>query len=179
LRPVVSAKVAANGNFTLPQVIAGEWRLRIDLPPGSFLKSVRFGEREVRYERFEIEPGSSGPLNIVVGANSAQIHGVIDGGGRTGILLAPSPPYHAVEDLYYSLTSDDTGKFALNGIAPGKYKIYALEKMPAENFRSPTAADQLEAVGEGHAEEIDVAEGASVDVHPKVIPSDRVREALP
>ena len=47
--------------------------------------------------------------------------------------------------------------------------------MAGANFRNPEAADQLNELGE----EIDLAEGASLTLHPKLIPMERAREALP
>ncbi len=174
MRPTIEAQVAANGSFTLPQVTSGEWFLRIDeLPPGAFFKSVRLGDKEFRYQRLPIAPGSPQPLHIVVSTNTAQIHGAVD--GKAGILLVPSGEFHSEETLYFSATTDSDGKFSLNGIAPGKYNVFALEKTSADDFKTPEAADQLDPAGE----EIDLAEGASLEVHPTLIPLARVREALP
>ncbi len=174
MRPLVEAQVAANGSFMLPQVTSGEWFVRIDgLPSGAFFKSMRLGDKEFRYQRLAIAPGSPQPLHIVISTNTAQIHGAVD--GKAGILLLPSGEFHSVESLYYSAATDSDGKFSLNGIAPGKYRVLALEKTSAEDFKTAEAADQLDSGGE----EIDLAEGASLDVHPKLIPMERAREALP
>lgn len=179
MRPVVEGQIAANGSFTLPQVTSGEWFLRVtelasgELPSGAFFKSVRLGDKELRYQRLAIEPGSPEPLHIVISTNTAQIHGAVD--GKAGILLVPSGEFHPVESLYYSAATDSDGKFSLDGIAPGKYKVFALEKTSAEDFKTPEAADQLDTADE----EIDLAEGASLEVHPKLIPMERAREALP
>ena len=74
--------------------------------------------------------------------------GEVDSGSadskRAGIMLAPVGPYHTMTRFYYGTPADADGKFKLNGIAPGKYKIFALEKMAAANFRTPEAADQLD-----------------------------------
>ena len=45
--------------------------------------------------------------------------------------------------LYFAIAADDDGKFKMTGIAPAKYKIFALEKLAAANYRSPEAADAL------------------------------------
>ena len=100
------------------------------------------------------------------------------GGGdskRAGILLAPTGPYSALIRFYYDATTDDSGKFELKDIAPGKYKIFALEKLAPAEFKTPEAASQLDPLGD----EIVLAEGATLEVHPKLIPVERAREALP
>jgi hypothetical protein len=159
----ISARVAGDGTFTLPQVPPGEWEVSVDpLPPEAFLKSAR---------RLEIEPGSETSLKVVISMNSAHVHGEVDS-KRAGILLAPAGGNH---DFYYDAQTDDSGKFMLDNIVPGKYRIYALEKLTAADFKSPEAADKLDTAGE----QIDLADGASVEVHPELIPTERARKALP
>jgi hypothetical protein len=178
--PRVSAKVAADGTFTLKQVPPGEWLLNINpLPPEAFLKSARFGDQDVRFARMEIRPGSEDPLSIVVSMNTAQIHGEVDAGAgdskRAGILLAPTGQYSMLTRFYYDVTADDSGKFELKDIAPGKYRIFALEKLSPAGFKTPEAAGQLDPLGD----EIELKEGARLEVHPKLIPVERARQALP
>ena len=174
----VSAEVGADGRFTLPEVTPGEWQLSLNPVPPGFLKSAKFGDKDVRFTTFEV--GSSGdiPLNLVVSMNTAAVEGEVDAGSpdskRAGILIAPVGPYHNLVRFYYGTPADNDGKFHIAGIAPGKYKIFALEKMASASFRTPEAADQLDELGEV----IDVAEGSTVQVHPKLIPSDRAAQVL-
>ena len=176
-----SAQVGADGNFTLTQVEPGEWNVNIDtIPRLGFLKSMRLGDKDVTFKPLEIAPGSDAPLNIVVSMNSSKIDGEVDAAGagdpkRAAILLAPMGDRHTLARFYYSINADDSGKFKMMGLAPGKYKIFALEKMTAPEFRTPEAADLLEPLGE----EIELTEGGSLTWHPKLIPMERAREALP
>jgi hypothetical protein len=178
--PRISANVAADGTFTLKQVPPGEWLLNVNpLPPGAFLKAARFGDQDIRFARMEIEPGSQDPLNVVISMNTAHVHGQVDAGSgdskRAGILLAPTGQYSTLTRFYYDIAADDTGKFELKDIAPGKYKIFALERLAPADFKTPEASAQLDPL----SEEIELAEGASLEVHPKLIPVERAREALP
>jgi hypothetical protein len=179
LGPRISANAAADGTFTLKQVPPGEWLLAVNpLPAGAFLKVARLGDQDIRFARMDIRPGSEDPLSIVVSMNTAQIHGQVDAGSgdskRAGILLAPTGQYSTLTRFYYDVAGD-TGKFELKDIAPGKYKIFALEKLAPGEFKTPEAASQLDPLGQ----EIELAEGASLEVHPKLIPVERAREALP
>jgi Carboxypeptidase regulatory-like domain len=188
LGPRISADAAADGTFILKQVPPGEWLLNVNpLPPGAFLKVARLGDQDIRFARMEIRPGSEDPVNIVVSMNTAQVHGQVDagsggqvdaGGGdskRAGILLAPIGLHSTLTRFFYDVAADDTGKFELKDIAPGKYKIFALEKLAPAEFKTPEAASQLDPLGQ----EIELAEGASLEVHPKLIPIERAREAIP
>ena len=174
----LNAHAAADGSFTIDQVPPGEWALNLaPMPRGSYLKSATFGEKDVRFEKFMVETGSDAALSIVISMNTASIHGQVS--GRAGILLAPTGKYHDLARFYFSVGAGDDGNFKMMGIAPGRYKVFALERMGAANFRSPEAADALDALSKGGAEEIEVAEGASLEVHPKVIPFERLKEVLP
>jgi hypothetical protein len=80
--------------------------------------------------------------------------------------------------FYYSVLADDNGKFKVNGVAPGKYKIFALEKIATASFRNVESAELLEGALKDQAEELDVTEGAKVESHPKLVPEDKAKEIL-
>ncbi len=173
------AVVGADGRFKLGPVIPGEWSLEVtDIRPG-YLKSARLGDQDVRFKTFELAANNDAPLNIVVSTRTAQVEGEVDAGAsdadRAGILIARADQYHTFVRFYYASEADANGKFHVKGIAPGKYKIFALEKISARDFRTPEAADQLDELGET----IELSEGATVEAHPKLIPSERAQKALP
>ncbi|MGD0133620.1 MAG: carboxypeptidase regulatory-like domain-containing protein [Bryobacteraceae bacterium] len=176
-RNSVTANVGADGKFSLPQIVSGDWQLSVTPVPPGFLKSARLGDKDVRFSTFEIGSNTEAPLNIVVSMNTATVEGEIDSEGdskRAGVVIAPVGPYHNLARYYYGTTANDKGKFHISGIAPGKYKIFAVEKMAPASFRTPEAADQLDELGEA----IELAEGATLEAHPKLIPVDRAAQAL-
>ncbi len=176
----ISAQVASGGAFALKQVPAGDWAMNVNpLPSGAFLKTAQFGDQDIRFARMDVKPGSEDTINIVISMNSAQIHGEVDAGGgdskRAGILLAPAGEYSMLTRFFYDAVADDSGKFELKGIAPGKYKVFAIEKLAPAGFKTPEAAAQLDPLGK----EIELSESTKLEVHPKLIPIERAREALP
>jgi hypothetical protein len=177
----ISAAPDAGGRFTLEQVPPGEFAVNVNpLPPGAFLKTASFGGKDVRFTRLSVEAGADPPpLNIVISMRSAKLEGRVEAGSgdsrRAGIVLAPTGALHTLLRFYYGAVTDDEGKFHLENLAPGKYKIFALEKMAPPDFRNPEAADQLDMLGE----EIELMEGGTLEAHPKLIPVERAREALP
>jgi hypothetical protein len=173
-----SSQVGADGRFTISQVAPGAWQLSVAPVPPGYLKSAQFGDQDVRFTTFEVASGSNATLNIVVSMRTATVEGQVEAGGsearRAGVLLAPVGAYHDLARFYYGTAADDDGKFEFRGIAPGRYKIFAVEKMAAASFRNPEAADQLDQFGEV----IEVAEGATLEAHPKLIPADRAAKAI-
>ena len=175
----IAGQPGADGGFILKQVLAGEWVLHVDkLPANAFLKSASLGDQDVRFKPFTIGLGSTGPLNVVISTRTAQLAGGVEAGSgdpkRAGIVLAPIGPFHDLARFYYVAVSDDSGKFQFAHVAPGKYRIFALENMAPQPFRNPEAADQLGELGT----EIELMEGAELTVHPKLILAGRAREAM-
>jgi protocatechuate 3,4-dioxygenase beta subunit len=174
-RQSYSSPVAKDGSFKIEQVPPGEWLLTTSANSAEiFEKFVRLGDKDFLYKRLELPPGSDAPLNIVLSSNAATVEGEIDAGKRAGILLEPVGQRHTMTNFYYSAIADDQGKFKVSGIAPGKYKIFALEKIATANYRTPEAADALDGLGE----EVDLVEGAKVQLQPKLIPEEKARELL-
>ena len=178
--PNITASPDATGHFTFRQVLPGEWDVDMvgNAPRGTYIRSVRWGDKDVLFTPFEIT-ASDAQLTVVLSTVTAKIEGEVDAGGadpsRAGIVLAPVGKTHDFTRFYYGTPSDDHGKFKISDIAPGKYKIFAIEKMAAANFRNPEAADRLEPLGQ----EIELVEGKTLEVHPKLIPRERANEVLP
>jgi hypothetical protein len=174
-----SSRVAKDGTFTFDEVPPGDWTLNITPNTGGlFDKSVHLGDKDFLYKRIELPPGSDAPLEVVISSNTAVVQGQIDGGDaagkRVGILIEPVGKLHTLARFYYSGIADDSGNFKVRGVAPGKYKIIALEKIATENFRNPESGDLLD----GFGEELEVTEGATVEALPKLVPEEKARELL-
>jgi hypothetical protein len=176
-----SSPVAKDGSFAIEDVPPGGWILNLNPSPiGVFTKSTLLGDKDFHHKLIEIPPGLDQPLNIVVSTNAATVEGEIDAGNaggdakRAGILLEPIGQWHTFARFYYSAIADENGKFKVNGVAPGKYKIFALEKLATANFRNPGSGELLDALGD----ELEVAEGGKIQAHPKLIPLDTAREIL-
>lgn len=174
----ISAQVRPDGRFTLEQVLPGDWQLGVNPVLPGFLKSARLGDKDVLLTTFEINGSNDAALNIVVSMRTATLEGEVDSvppaSKRAGILIAPVGRFHNLLRFYYDTAADDEGKFKLSGIAPGKYKIFAFEKLTPANFFALEAVDQLDDLGET----IEFAEGATLEAHPKLVPADRAMKAL-
>jgi protocatechuate 3,4-dioxygenase beta subunit len=178
-----NAAVKKDGSFVIEQVPPGEWALNVNPNQvGIFEKSVMLGDKDYLYKRIEIPPGLDAPLNIVLSSNLATVEGTVDTGGadakRAGILLEPVGKWHDLARFYYQVLADEAGKFKLNRVAPGRYKIFALEKISTGGFLNPESAELLEAALKDQVEEFDVPEGGKIQVNPKLVPEERAKEIL-
>ena len=178
----VSAPVATDGHFTLTQVPSGEWELSPPPIEDAFFKSARLGDQDVRFKPFEVKAGSDATLDIVISTHSAKIHGEVDPGdadpAHAAILVAPVGEAHDFARDYHAVAADDHGKFELSGIAPGKYQIFAVERIAPSAIPDSDAAASFAALAD-FSREIDLTEDANLEIHPKLIPLERAREILP
>ena len=79
-----SGKTGAFGAFALEKVSLGKYWLSVrGLPDSAYVKSVRYGGREVASGPLEVGPSPAGKLDIVVSAAGALVEGqVLDKEGR-------------------------------------------------------------------------------------------------
>ena len=100
---------------------------------GAVSSSGRFGAA-----RLQSSPGMGGLSGgqIFLGAGAGSVTGVVGDGpmkvvpGAT-VVLVPDTLRRSNRALYVSAISDASGRFILRGVAPGDYKVFAWECIPA------------------------------------------------
>jgi hypothetical protein len=130
----VSASVQDTGTFMLAGLGARKYRPNVILPPGSYLESITYGNQDAITAPIDLT-GDDGPANleIVISMTAGSITGTV--GNDTGqlppatVTLFPMPPTRV--DLQRSGRSDSAGRFGFTGVAPGKYRVYAWERLDA------------------------------------------------
>jgi hypothetical protein len=168
-----------DGAFVFDQVPPGIWDINVrPIPRGGFIKSMRLGQQDVLTEEMEIGLRPAGPLQIVVSSRGAIVSGELpkdaEKDARTMVVLAPETKFRHVISLYMIAPAKD-GKFEITGVTPGKYSVLAMESVPSGfDVRNP---DFLGRFAEDSVP-LEVAEGTSVKVSPKVVPAARVQEVI-
>lgn len=103
-----------------------------NLPEDYYLKSVAVSGHELSPDDVLVS-GSRGDMDIVISPAGARVDGVLyDSIGnptRGSILLAPDIPQPGPPDLYRRTSADSKGKFTLRGVAPGSYRLVAVESV--------------------------------------------------
>jgi hypothetical protein len=141
-------------------VTAGLWDLAVaPLPQGAWLKTIEFNGRAVQPDAIDLTAPSPGFLRIVLAGNGARLSGTVvsDGQGRAGtVVLVPSPEeLRAFPSVYRVAAASEQGSFAIGGIRPGAYKMFAFDEIEHSAWLDPDFLRTVESSGE----EIVLAEG--------------------
>ncbi len=100
------------------------------LPPTFYLKSAKIGGEEVSESGLLMSGKSGSGLEIVMNANGGRIEGtVLDAESLPAtavtVVLVPSAKRRANPMFYRTVLTDAQGKFSMQGIPPGEYKLFA------------------------------------------------------
>jgi len=95
---------------------------------------------------------SPGDLEVLLGADGGKIDGRLtsedqDPAASVHVVLIPEPALRSQSHRYRTTTTDQDGRFALSGIAPGEYKIFAWEDLGTGDFRDPDFIKHFEELG--------------------------------
>jgi hypothetical protein len=128
---VEAAEVDATGRFRITGIFPGRYRIHVDpLPANDFIKSVQLDGAAVSGGLLDLTRGGPSPTaSIVVAHNGGQVSGhLLDESGAplvnrpAALFFLQNPENFQFEDM----TRVIDGKYALNGIAPGKYRLFAV-----------------------------------------------------
>lgn len=137
-----NSPVGADGKFVIGNLAPDFYQVQVfNAPPGKYVKSIRFGEREVNSGEIDLSAGQSASLNIVLGADGGQVDGMVQtAGGQPAasvqVTLAPAEEFDARQDLFKIAVTDSAGNFQIKDVAPGEYKVFAWESDPEGSTRS-------------------------------------------
>ena len=123
---------------------------------GYFLKQVRFAGRAVERE-IDLRGGAPGPVEVTFSSNVARLRGHVAGTakGLVHVVLfrdGPGDPAWVGET-----TADQNGDFELKSLAPGKFRVVAIEDSDDWDDRAPDVKNGVVVeLVEGEPKDIDV-----------------------
>jgi 5-hydroxyisourate hydrolase-like protein (transthyretin family) len=131
---IANIQLGAGNAMTFPNVPPGDYLLDISqnvLREGVktvYVKSVRLG-REDALGRFRLSSDSPRVLDVVLTTESGLLQGVAlgragDPAANVTVVLVPASARKRMS-LYQSVVTSTDGKFRLQGIPPGDYKVFA------------------------------------------------------
>ncbi|HXN49162.1 MAG TPA: carboxypeptidase-like regulatory domain-containing protein, partial [Bryobacteraceae bacterium] len=169
------AHVNKDGTFTVTGLTPGRWRLL--LWGGPYIKSLAIGERDASPFGFDLAPGTAGPIHILASGKTGQVQAAVSAtfaGEPINFLLVPAEPERLDGGLVRA-SPGGTGQAMLQGVVPGRYRLYAFNAPPQWNLQElPEVLGALE----NRAQLIEVGEGQTVQVTAEPIEASQLKEAL-
>jgi large repetitive protein len=151
--PMIELASKPDGTFLWPNPRPGKWTIEAThLTGGQYQKSPR---------EIEIAPDFTGPLEVAIGTDGAEVKGSA-AEAETILLLTDGKLPHVVK---YAIADAD-GKYELHGIPPGKYRILALDDIETLSWEDPAVANGFE--GQGVPIELAPAAKVAQDLHAPV-----------
>jgi hypothetical protein len=134
------------------------------LPADSYIAKVTQGDRVATRDPFMIR-ADAGPVHVLLRRDGAKIHGkaAISGNPPRPAYIVLAPKERDATLYYKSMVTAFDGSFALQGIAPGDYTLFAFDRQ--EHYDGEATLAQYAAAGTA----VTVAVGQELAVDLKVI----------
>jgi 5-hydroxyisourate hydrolase-like protein (transthyretin family) len=166
--------VKADGTFRFANVGEGAFNVQVfPLPEGYYLKAVRVGAEDVLVPGLTVTRAAlAAPLEIVLSAAGGRVEGIVLTEEQlpahgTFVALVPRRELRGLPQFFRTTTTDQFGRFALRGVAPGEYRVFAWEEMEPGAHLDPEFLSAYEEKGV----KLDVKEAAQHQVELKLIPA--------
>jgi len=129
--------VKKDGSFEIKSVHDGNYAVHVwGLDRDAYVKSLRRGPDDLLEKGLQVEGGSPGKIEVIIGSDGAQLDGSVTDeegpviGARVRLVPDPLTPYNHLR--IQRATTDQLGHFSLTDIPPGKYKLTARPMAPSE-----------------------------------------------
>jgi hypothetical protein len=166
------ADVAVDGSFTLRDVGAMEYRVRVaGLPQDAYVQAGRIESVDALNAPFAVDnPGAQ--LQLQIGFSPGRVSGTIaDQRGVAGAgvqaVLVPDEARRGRSDAYFAATTDQNGQFIFNSVPPGRYKLFAWEDIPTGAYQYPDFIRRYEERGQP----ISVTPNGAITADTRLIPA--------
>ena len=176
--PSGSAPVQSDGSFRIENLGPGEYRFAVPemlmTPTGAnlssqpYLKQARLGSIDLLNEKLTISGPVTDVIQVVFSAKGGQISGTVTDDRQqpaTNVAVLLLPTDHDRLDLYRVTTTGPKGDYTLQGLAPGSYKVFAVQAPDMSGVFDPTVMKTLEA----RAQTITASESSKATVDLKAI----------
>jgi Carboxypeptidase regulatory-like domain/Polysaccharide lyase family 4, domain II len=171
LGAAMPADIAADGSFTIQGCPDGYFRLSVAPLGGDlYVDDIRQGGSSIYDAGFEIRGRNPDPIQVIIKSGAGTFDGTVqDASGKPliGGTVALAPATRRQNDaLYYVSRGDSSGTFAIRGIVPGEYKVFAWDVMPPGAYTNAAFLEKYE----DHAIAVTIALGGKVTSKVTVLP---------
>jgi hypothetical protein len=142
---------AAEGNFALKSVPAGDYRVVVDsIPDGFYIQSIRLGSEDLLNDGLHIARQPDGQIEIVLGNAPGSLNGTVRDEKHQpipNVRVVLVPARHNRFDLFKTARTGDSGEFRFESVPPGDYKLFAWEDIEDGSWLDPDAIELYESRG--------------------------------
>lgn len=174
---------SSTGTFTVQDVFPGDFRVNVgpllntigtgQPVPAAFqkwyVKSIRYGDSDALNDLLHLDGRPNQSLTIVLGTNAGSLTGSAINEKQEPLpdaTVVLVPVNRSRIDLFRSVTTDASGKFSIDRIAPGDYKAFAWDDVISGAWSDPQFMRAYEERGTA----VRIAEGDKRDIRLPVIP---------
>jgi len=171
---VQQVSVNANGVGAIENAEIGEYRVVVEpMSPDFYIKEARIDDTDALNGFWKFSGTPTGVLNLVLADKPGSVEGTLTDVlskpvAGVEVVLIPENHRHRFE-LYETVDTDDKGRFAFRGIAPGDYRVFSWEALEPNTWFDREVLAKYEPQGKL----VHVTEASQQSVDIKIIPAPR------
>ncbi len=152
-----SGVTKVDGSLTIDNVAPAKVRIRVtNLPEGSYVQSVRFGNQETLGKVLDLTQASGGEMRIVIRGGAPKVNGTVMSKQANGAALVANQSAQILlipEDLtlnggeVHRAQTNQNGGFTVAGLRPATYYAVAFDGGLYRGFDDPAQLKQLASKG--------------------------------
>ena len=160
-----------DGTFRIADVFPNDYWVRVtNLPPRTYLKEVTAAGADLFRAPLRVSNSTPSNLEIVIGMNPGKLEGIVVDQQQqpvpdAEVTLIPDQPRERHE-LYRKSQTDRNGRFVIDEVVPGSYKVFSWEDLEPFSYFDPEVLKLYEQRGTP----VRIGEGASSNVSIRLIP---------
>ena len=187
-----AGNVAANATdnaFRLQSIFPGDFRVMVtpfinaysptpqtlpDPLAAVFVKSMRYGNVDVLSDGLHLETHNPDQRLQIILATGGRLEGVVtndrnEAMANVKVALVPDFAYRSRDELYRNAVTDASGKFKIQGIAAGDYRVFAWEEIADGAWQDADVLREVQSRGKA----VRISEGGQMGVELVAIPGGR------
>jgi hypothetical protein len=165
--PTSRAMMEPGGTFLLRNLLPGQYRLSVRIPPDSYVESILAGNVDVQQSGFTVGTGRPPELKISIRKGGAAIEGSVEASGPNAVIPVLLVQKRGTAQTTL-LVSAAEGRFLAAGLAPGEYTLYALPGIQQIEYKNPEVLAAFAEFGT----QVKVRDGGKEFVTLKPVPPD-------
>jgi hypothetical protein len=142
------------------------------MPRNTYIKMARFAGIDVMSEGIRLDRQPGGQLEILLSTNTGIADGMVQNEKQQPavnvmVTFVPESTRRNRLDLYRTISTDAAGRFRIDGIPPGDYRVFAWEDIETGAWQDP---DFIRAF-EDRGRPVRITEGGASNLELRVIPA--------